>query len=296
MNKICTIVVTYNRLALLKECLKAIEVQTTPVDKIIIVDNNSTDGTREWLQNLQQENIECIFQGNEGGAGGFHTGIKAAFEQGFEWIWLMDDDVEPTPHCLSELLKYKDISKCLHPVKQYTDGPTFEWQHVMIPYTGEKINLGNYLFKHGNPICFLNVGNFEGMLIHRNIVEQIGYPHKHYFIVDDDTEYGYRASYYTNVSYVRDAILIRKKKQAEEKETSFYLYYKHRNKFLLMSDLRKNSNNPFPKKRFFRWVIKDTYNQILTLLESKDTEKYTKIKAVLKGFWDGLNKRKGKTY
>jgi len=296
MHKVCTIVVTFNRLALLKECIEAIARQTTSIDKIIIVDNNSTDGTKEWLQNLKQDNIECIFQDNLGGAGGFHTGIKAAYDQGFDWIWLMDDDVEPTNTCLAELLKYKDISQCLHPVKKYTDGHTFEWQHVMIPYTGEKITLGNYSFKHGSPICFLNVGNFEGMLIHRNIVDQIGFPNKDYFIVDDDTEYGYRASFYTNVSYVRDAILIRKKKREDEKETSFYLYYKYRNKFLLLNDLRNNPNNRFRKKRFVRRIINDTFKQIKVLFKSKDVEKYTKIKAVLKGFWDGINKRTGKTY
>lgn len=295
MNKICTIVVTFNRLTLLKSCIEAIALQTTTVNKIIIVDNNSTDGTKEWLQNLQKHNIECIFQDNEGGAGGFHTGIKAAYEQGFEWIWVMDDDVEPTETCLSELLKYKEISKCLHPIKKYTDGNTFEWQHIMIPHTGEKIILGNYLFKRDNPICFMNVANFEGMLIHRSIVEQIGYPHKHYFIVDDDTEYGYRASYYTNVSYIRDAILIRKKKKSEEKETSFYLYYKYRNKFLLMRDLRNNPNYSFSKKRFLYQIIKDTFEQIKTLRESKDHEKKSKTKAVIKGFWDGIRKRKGKT-
>lgn len=44
------VVVTYNRLELLKECLKQVENQTVPAQKIIVVDNASTDGTAEYLR------------------------------------------------------------------------------------------------------------------------------------------------------------------------------------------------------------------------------------------------------
>lgn len=37
---------------------------------------------------------------NMGGAGGFHEGIKYAFEHGFDYIWLMDDDGFPAETCL----------------------------------------------------------------------------------------------------------------------------------------------------------------------------------------------------
>lgn len=43
------VVVTYNRLALLKECLDALDKQTYPIHKIVIVDNCSTDGTGAFL-------------------------------------------------------------------------------------------------------------------------------------------------------------------------------------------------------------------------------------------------------
>ena len=37
---------------------------------------------------------------NLGGAGGFHRGVKAAYDAGHDRIWLMDDDVVPAPECL----------------------------------------------------------------------------------------------------------------------------------------------------------------------------------------------------
>ena len=83
--------------------------QTRSIDKIIIVDNGSSDGTKEYLSNLKGENIQIIYQENLGGAGGFHTGLKAAYEQEYDWIWLMDDDVEVASDCLENLLKYSNI-------------------------------------------------------------------------------------------------------------------------------------------------------------------------------------------
>ena len=49
MKKICSIVVTYNRKEILLECIAAILSQTYPVHKLIILDNNSTDNTKEYL-------------------------------------------------------------------------------------------------------------------------------------------------------------------------------------------------------------------------------------------------------
>jgi GT2 family glycosyltransferase len=92
-KKIAVVLVTYNRLYLLKECLTSLRKQTYKPDKIIIINNDSTDGTTDWLD--EQTDLEVIHQANLGGAGGFYTGIKLAYEQGFDFIWVMDDDVEP---------------------------------------------------------------------------------------------------------------------------------------------------------------------------------------------------------
>ena len=66
------IIVTHNRLPLLKECLGAVEAQSYPVDKIIVIDNCSTDGTEDFLARQDNRRIEVIrLPQNIGGAGGF---------------------------------------------------------------------------------------------------------------------------------------------------------------------------------------------------------------------------------
>ena len=50
MEKAIAIVVTYNRVNLLKECITALRNQTHKPDAILVINNGSTDDTAQWLQ------------------------------------------------------------------------------------------------------------------------------------------------------------------------------------------------------------------------------------------------------
>ena len=109
MNSTAAVIVTYNRKALLKECLLALLSQTTACD-ILVIDNHSTDGTAAAVEDIikdkssNERRITYIDTGaNLGGAGGFSYGIKEAAQRGYEYIWIMDDDCVPEPDALEEL-------------------------------------------------------------------------------------------------------------------------------------------------------------------------------------------------
>ena len=109
---ICCVVVTYNRKKLLLECLNALRNQTYKLSKIIVIDNHSTDGTQELLNEkgiLKDKLIEYHYQEkNLGGAGGFYEGIKTSLNEKFDWVWIMDDDTIPTQSALEELILAKE--------------------------------------------------------------------------------------------------------------------------------------------------------------------------------------------
>lgn len=296
MEKICCVIVTYNRLSLLKECIQAVLNQTRSIDKIIIVDNGSSDGTKEYLSNLKGENIQIIYQENLGGAGGFHTGLKAAYEQEYDWIWLMDDDVEVASDCLENLLKYSNISKCLHPNKYYIDNVNFNWEQWYDPFKGLTLPLKNTSFKNNKDICFVNVGCFEGMLISREIVNKIGFPNKNYFIVGDDLEYGFLASNYTNVSYVKNAKIIRKKKSYEELPSLNAMYYSIRNRHLMknipnIANLNFNTNYVYELYTFKTYI---GFMRYIIRSEKTISNKFKKLKIITKGYKDYFFKKVGK--
>lgn len=79
MVKVTAVVVTYNRVNLLQRVVKALESQTIGLYKILVVNNGSTDGTKEWLDS--QTNLTVIHQDNVGGSGGFYRGINEASKE-----------------------------------------------------------------------------------------------------------------------------------------------------------------------------------------------------------------------
>ena len=103
MKKVAAVVVTYNRKKLLKSCIENLLNQTFKID-VIVIDNMSTDGTREMLEDfIATKKIIYHSTGkNIGGAGGFYHGVKMAYEDDYDWIWIMDDDAFPTKTCLEK--------------------------------------------------------------------------------------------------------------------------------------------------------------------------------------------------
>ena len=80
-RNVTAIVVTYNRLPLLKQCLAALRAQTVQGFTVLLVDNASTDGTADYIKTLAMPGLVCRNPGeNLGGAGGFAYGIRAAAE------------------------------------------------------------------------------------------------------------------------------------------------------------------------------------------------------------------------
>ena len=254
MNNTAAVVVTFNRKNLLLECLHGLVEQTLKVQKIFVVDNNSTDGTQEYLRtNLSQNPLYDLtfLEENTGGAGGFHTGVQKAFEAGYEWIWLMDDDITPKKDCLDTMMSYGEQSKCIHPSKFYSEtGKRHRWYGYVDPRSGRSIRAKDDGFSNPNTkYLTVNIGCFEGMLIHREIVEKIGYPDPRFFIVDDDLIYGHLASFHTKVYYLRDAIFYKNiyKEQicsflglTRPFQTPFTLYFNVRNQFLKLEYFRKS--------------------------------------------------------
>ena len=127
--RVCAVVVTFNRKALLRVCIGSLLAQTRPLDKIVIIDNASTDGTdallREEFAGLDVLSLPV----NSGGSGGFHAGMKWAVERGFDWVWVMDDDVRMRPDALETMLGYEAIADMIQP-RKVINGAILVWEAI----------------------------------------------------------------------------------------------------------------------------------------------------------------------
>lgn len=203
-GRVCAVVVTFNRQQLLRECLVALQNQTRAVDEILVVDNASTDNTRAMLASEFPDLPVLALSQNGGGAGGFHAGMKQAMQDGYDWLWLMDDDGRPAPECLQNLLNHAPQNDILVPVQQDSDGRAYGfsiWRKRQNDVTAEVTN--GQKFDGEVPIF-----HFVGPLISRSLVEKIGLPRAEFFIWFDDIEYALRAHKKgaARVKFVADAV------------------------------------------------------------------------------------------
>lgn len=286
--KIAAIVVTFNRKALLRETLRGLLAQNRRVDRIYLVDNASTDGTAEDLKDIINAagiSYHRLAQ-NTGGAGGFSYGIQLAFNDGFDWFWTMDDDVEPRPNALEIMQKYTYISECINAKKVFTlNNETQYWEQYFDFSTSHLIDLKNASFRNGKPWCSTNVACFEGMLVSRRIIEKIGAPDASYFIYHDDTVFGIKASFWTNVIYLRDAIFD-KKIYGYGAVTPMRAYYQTRNTFKLRKDVFQTNFVGHPSRT--STVIFILFMLVNSIKMLRENSKWAILKSIVRGWRDGL--------
>jgi rhamnopyranosyl-N-acetylglucosaminyl-diphospho-decaprenol beta-1,3/1,4-galactofuranosyltransferase len=190
--KVAAVIVTYNRLSLLKECVAAVQSQTHKLDQIIVINNGSTDGTAEWLE--EQPNLLIITQENLGGSGGFFTGMKDAYDLNVDFLWLMDDDTIPSSTALEYLLfaKPQDWARIgfVCSTVKWIDGNLhgITWPTVLTSteYTNDSKEIANRYSEEVTPI---RCGPFVSILIKKDVVRRVGLPYKKFYIWYDDTEY-----------------------------------------------------------------------------------------------------------
>ena len=205
MKSVCALVVTFKRKELLGQVLEALLLQTTPLKKIIVVDNNSNDGTEILLSSLISEHGD-LFEyyntgANLGGAGGFAFGFELLKDRQYDYLWLMDDDLMPQKCCLEKLIACPD-GDIIQPLRLNKDGSLAELAPIQFDLDKffallpKKENVSQYIERTKLTTGTIKIAGvpFEGPLIKKHVVDIVGIPDKRFFIFYDDMDYSLRAT------------------------------------------------------------------------------------------------------
>lgn len=277
VEKGVAIVVTYNRKEKLSKCIDCLLDQTVALDRIFVVNNASTDGTEELLENVCRRTDKIVFhtlEENTGGSGGFYHGIKWAYDEGANWIWGMDDDAFPNNDALEKILIEREQETSL---SAYWSNPNKD-----IFFDSNKKKVHEWMF--------------VGFFLPRDIINDVGFPRNDFFIYYDDIEYADRIiNHGYNIYKVRDSIIDHQDDVSILKvwkigsmsinvrmlpKQNWKVYYLARNDLLRFQKGDKRRFNVY--KRNFRRVIKTfIYNP-------------TQIWVLLKGIWHGIIGKSGK--
>jgi GT2 family glycosyltransferase len=319
--KVCVVTVTYGDRQRFLDQVIARVLSFAQVANLIVVNNASihpmvnTDERVTVLNNAE----------NEGSAGGYHKGIKYAFENtDCDFIWLLDDDNMPEEGCLDKLLEQWDtipaadnkkalfclrddrkthvkIARGDDPMRYYLVPDNFLGFNVFrIAYNqyrkfADKLNKST-AYKEQVTMPYVPYG---GLLMHRQLVAEIGYPNEALYLYVDDSEYSYRITQNGGTIWLVPTCRVvdidksqginYKKRQFHSQlldEWSFRTYYHIRNRIYFYSRVAIRNKFMFAVNK----ALYLTFLRLIGMLSSKTAE-YKKLVQAVK---DGLSGNLGK--
>jgi GT2 family glycosyltransferase len=187
---IASVTVSRNGRAVLSGHLESLLNQSQPLSELIVVDNASTDGTIELL-NEHYPAVKVIrLANNEGVSGGYSTGLEYALGRKYDWVWIFDQDSRPSSSTLADLLAaYESFPNreklgliAPLPINEATGAnyPSFLWREGQVEVSPERGGEGHIL---------VDMVISSGSLIRRQALMKAGLPRKDFFIDFVDYEH-----------------------------------------------------------------------------------------------------------
>lgn len=276
-NAVCAVLITYNRCEILKKALACIQAQTLPLETIIIVDNNSTDNTREFLHTIDnRENIKCLYLDNNiGSAGGIALGMQMGLSlKPHDYFWILDDDTFYRPEALQELVSNMQAA-----------------DFAMIGLTGSNIRFGTKKpVTGGEKLQKVDYALIDGSLIKADVIREIGPVNEEFFMMCDDHEYcmrikkhGYKVGL-LNIGPIERLFL--GGEGSFTKATLWRGYYSSRNMMLI---IKKYFTLPDLLGYLFR------QSKIIVAAALFAPDRFRRVRFRLMGIWHGIRGVGGKT-
>lgn len=289
-SSVNAVIVTYNRKDLLRESINAVFAQTVKLNKLIVIDNASTDGTDIVLEEYKKKYSNIVsytMSKNYGGAGGFYYGIRKAYLDGCDYVWAMDDDTIPSDTALEELLiartKIEGQVSFLASAVYGPEGEPMNVPTICTELASNGYQDWYYYLKHS--VVRISSATLVSLLFDSNAIKKVGAPHPDFFIWGDDTEYTLRMTHYFAPAYfVGKSVVLHKRFNAKNlsivdddnanRIKMFYHFYT--NNLVLTKEYFSWKNNILLRLRLIKDIVK--------IISSKTSFKSQKIKTILKGY------------
>jgi GT2 family glycosyltransferase len=198
---VASVTTAYDAVHKLPRQLDALLRQTRPLQEIIVVDNSSSDSTRQLLAGRYPQVTVLAMPANLGAAGAWSAGLDyAALQKRHDWVWAFDDDSVPDAGALEGLLQGAEPAVtadarngdgetgmvAMLPVHRETGAcyPPLLWREGFRRPPAETLR---------EPVWFADLAIVSGLLVRRELVEAIGLPRADFFMDFFDFEYCLRA-------------------------------------------------------------------------------------------------------
>jgi GT2 family glycosyltransferase len=245
MSRVGIVTVTFNSASVLPDFFESVWRQSHSNFFLFVIDSASTDPTREQIAAQSDPRLRAVFcEKNIGFAAATNLGIRLALENGCEAILLLNNDTVFGPQLLQLLLEGLKTYRCdmTTPKMLYYDDPKIIWAaggHLN-PWLGYR----NHHDGAGQP----DDGRFDRprrvtftpfccILMHRRVVDTLGFLDEKFFVYTEDADYCFRAiKARLALWYVPEAQLLHKVSSLTGGEVSdFTVRYCTRNRIYFLS-------------------------------------------------------------
>ena len=197
---VACIVLNYNGRDVTLEALASLLAMDYPAYEVIVVDNGSTDGSFEAVAERFPDVTQVRTEENLGPAGGANLGIRHALERGFEYLLLLNNDIEVAPDLLTEMVRVAESAPEVGIVgpKSY-----FYWDRERIWSAGGRVAFREAVTRErgageldrGQYDRDDEVGYVNGcaQLVHRRVFEAVGLWDPIYHLSFEDADFCLRA-------------------------------------------------------------------------------------------------------
>ncbi len=247
MRKAFSVMVcTYNRLECLKIALEAYENNTVHPDSLFVLDNASTDGTKEYLaewvkRESDYKRYTFSMAENHGSAVGFNEGITRCMAVGGNWIFVADDDAYPDNHMIENLRTFIDNNDCEKyaaiTAKVINKGEIATVHRRRVRKKAFSIEESNVpVSEYSKEFFELDEFSYVGTTLNRKALEQYGTTRRDLYVFMDDTEHSLRLRKFGPIICVPKAAIIHDK-DIGSKAISWRTYYHVRNHGLIFKEV-----------------------------------------------------------
>lgn len=296
------LVLNFNRCADTVECLFSLQRISYEAAKIVLIDNNSSDGSKEKIREMFPNVTIIQNEANLGFAGGFNRGIKNSILNGAEYLLLLNNDTVVAPEIIDEFLK----AITAFPKAGILGAKILYYgQDNKIWSMGARWNPGEVGFNHlgwgelddgknWEEVLPVDYVNGCALFFPRELVEKIGMMEEKFFLNWEEIDWCYRARRAGYSCLAVPGAKIWHKISASFSEGfggPLWSYYMWRNRFLW---IERNFRLPQAIGLYMKLfpVFLRQVRCCMNPWKSKENER--RARAALRGTWDYFRRRFGK--
>ena len=239
---VATIILNTNRREDTLACLASLQQSLYPENKIIVLDNHSTDGSVEAISAKYPQVQIVSLDKNLGYAGNNNVGINMAIDQRVDWVFVLNEDTILDPDCISSLIKVGQGDPgigVLGPMVYHYDEPEViqsaggmlgpYWDSIHL--AKDEKDIGQYVSPH-------QVEWISGcaIMVRREAIEMVGPIDERFFYYWEETEWCLRIGKAGwRIFHVPAARLWHKGVQRDYHPKPSVTYYGTRNRLLMLA-------------------------------------------------------------